>query len=128
MSEKKLCRWRNLSGTYDYPGGKVGPGEEFLAYSVPDCFRDVIELLEEGVEDLPTRGAKKPPSFSRLKRKIKPSEDESKPKRSFVIRSRSTKGWWDVIDESTGKVINQHALRQAVAEELAKELNDGSSE
>ncbi len=119
--EKRLCRWKNLSGTYDYSGGSVGPGEEFLAYSVPACFRDVIELVEEGVEDQPKRGLKAPPSFRRVFRR--PVEDKPA---SFFVRLRNA-GWYDVINPDGDEPVNQHALRKAVAEQLAKELNDGSN-
>ena len=82
---------------------QIKPNQIFLAspHEIPEAFRDIIKPVNKA--DL-----EEPPVV--LKSVTK-----------FVVRERAP-GWFDVIEENTGKVLNESALRKDEAEKLAQEL------
>lgn len=70
---------------------------------VPKNFRDVIQPME----DLPD-----------------PGEEQVISTTEFEIKKRSgAKGWYDVINSASGKIMNTNAIRHDAAKKLLEELS-----
>jgi len=84
-------------------GSHIKPNQTFLAFphEIPEAFRDLIKPVNKADLEEP------------------PVVLESVTK--FAVKERAP-GWFDVIEENTGKVLNQSALRKDEAEKLAQEL------
>jgi hypothetical protein len=88
----------------EYKNRIIKPGQIFEAYpeDIPKAFRDVVKP----VTPLP-----------------EPEEEKIPDSTTFVIKPKGkSKTWFDVIDTSSEKPINEKALRKEEAEQLLSEL------
>lgn len=104
--ENKRIRWRKIGGgTFRMGKGRIiKPNQVFRARpsEIPEGFRDVVVPIDDVGTEEPEVVTPQSPAYE--------------------IRQRSV-GWYDVINVSTGKVINERALRKSDAEALLASLN-----
>jgi len=96
-------RWRKTGGGEFRLGGRtIKSGEVFRAKprQIPKAFRDVIIPLDNIEEPAP------------------------EPKSAFAVKSRGG-GWYDVVNQETGHRMNDNALREDQAKELADKMEFG---
>lgn len=95
-------RWKKYGGgTFRLASGKIiKPNQVFLASpdEIPQAFRDVVKPLE----DIPVVGG-------------------SNSMTSFRLEHKGA-GWFDVINSSTGKKMNDRSLRQEAAQNVLNSL------
>ena len=105
---EKVIRWKKIGGgSLRFKGRIIKPGEVFRAAEseIPKSFRDVIIPLQ----DIP--GTKKEPAVPQHK-VVEPV---------YTLKKRAKGGLYDVVD-AKGKVFNEKALTQEIAEKLVKDL------
>jgi hypothetical protein len=107
--DKQLLKWRNSGGgTFRMAGGKIiKPNQVYKAYEdqVPAAFRDTQICLEE----IPTEV------------KVIPKKSKNATPKYEIVHKGA--GWYDVID-SSGKPVNEKALREAEAITIKSELEE----
>lgn len=96
----KKIRFKKTSGVLYYQGHKIKAGQTFRAFpeDIPESLRDTCVPLDP-IDETPPKSATK-----------------------FEIRHK-TAGWYNVVEISSGKPINEKSLRQAEAEKLLEDLS-----
>ena len=98
-------RWQKIGGgSFRLKNRIIKPNQKFSATEdeIPQAFRDVVVRLG----DVPA-AAETPP--------IKAVDS------SYTLKARGKGGWYDVVN-SSGKVLNEKALKKEVAEKLIEDL------
>ena len=122
MAESKEIRWRKIGGgSLRYIRGKIiKPNEVFIAKpeEIPRIFRKQVVALEDIQEalDIDADIAPVKPFVARRK------ESSEMEDGAYETKARS-RGWWNVVNKASGKVINEKGLREDAAKELVAELN-----
>jgi len=93
------------TGSLRFQGKIIKPGQRFLADPalLPKAFMDVIRPV------------------GKLNGVASPSP-ENVEKAEYILKSRGGGGWFDVVHATTGKVINEKALKRQAALELIESL------
>ena len=108
MGRDKETKWRKIGkGSLRYIRGRIiKPNEVFFAREdeIPKPFRKFVVAVEDVPEE-----------YS--------SPVQSSGKDLFRAQKRPGTGWWDIINITTGKKVNEKGLRQDRAEALVKEFN-----
>ena len=107
-------RWRKIGGgTFQLPNGKIiKPNQVFTASvdEIPMAFRDVIVPADKDTRQKLNEEAAGNAALPVSKMPL------------FVIMAKSP-GWFDVVNSTTGKQINEKSLREKEANNLVAELN-----
>jgi len=146
MEQKWL--FRNLVGVFYLDQKRIKVGEEFeaLPSRIPASFMDTLEKIrpvglspEDPPEEVPmvrrTKPAPAPVEVvveevlqeSPQVEEVAVPVDEPQGLRYIVSPRDGAKGWYNVVDSTTGKAVNYRALRESEAHSVAKELNDGNT-
>jgi len=108
----KEIRWRKIGGgSLRYIRRRIiKPNERFIAREdeIPSAFREYVVALE----DLPQ---------TEVKEEAKEEVKENPTKTQYEMRTDGG-GWWDIINVTSGKPINEKKLRKADAEKVLREL------
>ena len=97
-------RWKKTGGGQARINGRtIKSGETFRAHpsQIPQAFRDII-IPVDNIEE----------------------QQAPEPVSAFTVKSRGG-GWFDVVNQETGQPVNDNALREEDAKELADKMEFG---
>ncbi len=110
---EELIWWKNHGGIHRMPNKIIKPNQKFQAYpsQIPQGFRDKIRPLPE--------------EETRLQKQTEKKEKEKKEvnKVTYEITHRGG-AYYDVLNSSTKKAVNEKALKEDEAKEMLKSLTD----
>ena len=98
--------WKKVGGgSFQLNGKMIKPNQQFKASlnEIPKAFRDVVipmQSVPETIEETPMPGTKA----------------------TYILEPTKRKGFYNVVQEATGKKMNEKVLNKETADQLIKDL------